>query len=43
MVLVGFVVHNEDQGVVILNQLHGSLSGKRVTDDSEAIHPAKKK
>lgn len=38
VVFIGHAVHNEYQGVVILNQLHGRFSGERILDDFEAIH-----
>ena len=36
--LVGLDVADEDQCVVILNLLHGRLSGKRVLNDGVGIH-----
>ena len=38
LVLVGLDVTNEDQGVVVLNLLHGGLSGQRVLDYGVSIH-----
>merc|ERR1719479_331908 len=38
LVLVGLDVTDEDQGVVVLNLLHGGLSGQRVLDDGVGIH-----
>lgn len=35
--LVGSHVDNEDKGVVVLNLLHGRLSGKRELDDVERL------
>ena len=38
LVLVGLDVADEDQGVVVLDLLHGRLSGQRVLDDGVSIH-----
>merc|ERR1712064_117476 len=38
LVLVGLDVTDEDKGVVLLNLLHGGLSGQRVLDDGVGIH-----
>ena len=37
--LVGLDVTDEDEGVVVLNLLHGRLSGERVLDDVVGVHP----
>ena len=37
--LVGLDVADEDQGVVVLDLLHGRLGGERVLDDVVSIHP----
>ena len=39
LVLVGLDVADEDQGVVILDLLHGGLGGERVLDDVVGVHP----
>lgn len=36
--LVGLNVADEHQSVVVLNLLHGGLSGQRVLDDGVSIH-----
>jgi hypothetical protein len=36
--LVGLDVNEEDEGVIILKLLHGSLSVKRLTDDAVLVH-----
>ena len=38
LVLVGLDVADEDQGVVVLNLLHGRLGGQGVLDDVVSIH-----
>jgi hypothetical protein len=38
LALVGKGVHNENQGVVILNLLHGRLGGQRVLDYPPPVH-----
>ena len=38
LVLVGLDVADEDQGVVVLDLLHGRLSGQGVLDDVVSIH-----
>ena len=37
--LVGLDVADEDEGVVVLNLLHGGLGGEGVLDDVVRIHP----
>ena len=37
MVLVGLLLHDEDEGVVVLNSLDGRLSAQWVEHDVEAI------
>ena len=37
--LVGLDVADEDQGVVVLDLLHGRLGGERVLDNVVSIHP----
>jgi hypothetical protein len=39
--LVGLEVNDEDQGVVVLNLLHGRLGVERVTDSTELVHTGK--
>ena len=36
--LVGTLVNDEHQGVVVLNLLHGRLGGERVLDDRVVVH-----
>ena len=36
---VSFDVTDEDEGVVVLDLLHGRLSGERVLDDVVGVHP----
>ena len=38
LVLVGVVADDEDKGVVLLDFLHGRLSGQWVLDDAEVVH-----
>ena len=38
LVLVGLDVTDEDQGVVVLDLLHGGLGGQRVLDDGVGVH-----
>jgi len=38
VVLVGAQVCEEDQGVVVLDLLHGRLGGQRVLDDVVGVH-----
>lgn len=38
LVLVGVVADDEDKGVVLLDLLHGGLSGQWVLDDAEVVH-----
>eukprot|EP00639_Heterosigma_akashiwo_P001132 CAMPEP_0194566752 /NCGR_PEP_ID=MMETSP0292-20121207/5503_1 /TAXON_ID=39354 /ORGANISM="Heterosigma akashiwo, Strain CCMP2393" /LENGTH=112 /DNA_ID=CAMNT_0039416387 /DNA_START=783 /DNA_END=1118 /DNA_ORIENTATION=- len=38
LALVGGDVHNEDEGVVVLNLLHGGLSGQWVLDGAVLVH-----
>ena len=40
LVFVGFGVNNKDQGVVVLNLLHGRLGGQGMLDDIVSVHPA---
>ena len=37
MVLVGLLLHDEDEGVVVLDGLDGRLSAQRMVNDVEAI------
>lgn len=37
MPLVGLDIHNKDEGVVLLNLLHGALGVERVNDDLSGI------
>jgi len=37
LALVGLEVHDEDQGVVVLNLLHGRFGGERVFDNPVLI------
>ena len=37
--LVGVDVNNKHQGVVVLDLLHGGLSGEGVLDDVVSVHP----
>ena len=40
LVFVGFGVNNKDQGVVVLDLLHGRLCGQGMLDDIVSVHPA---
>mmetsp|Transcript_8610 Transcript_8610/g.24933 ORF Transcript_8610/g.24933 Transcript_8610/m.24933 type:complete len:255 (+) Transcript_8610:498-1262(+) len=42
LALVGLDVHNEDEGVVVLNLLHGRLRRERVLHDAELVHLGEK-
>ena len=43
LVFVGFGVNNKDQGVVVLNLLHGRLGGQGMLDDIVSVHPNRQK
>ncbi len=41
LALVGTLVNEEDEGVVVLNLLHGRLGGQGALDDSVLVHLGK--